>query len=299
MPSIRCSSCGHRILLPIDRETCANCGALLTQQYMASQQTAAVEQLLNPFESEEPPPPDISLSRTANQSPRLPSSSGQKISSSDEQTEKARDLQLYQQRSVSSYQPVQETYSLQPYYSTQIAPLDPRGDLATPFAADNAELATPHLSPLPLGFPKRPPDIEGTIIHVQSQTENPMTPDSVEFIFKLFRDLIWAVPHEQHNQQLRQVNVTTLRIRISDGAQKDARLEGYMRGVNLSLGDTVSLWGHRRRGLLRVYRGYNHTSKGVVKTTATSSAATVFLMLIMFIVVCYLLLNWMHIHLPY
>jgi hypothetical protein len=318
MASIKCASCGHRILLPTNEEACANCGASLIQQLSAVQQSAEIDLLANPFESEEEPEVSPASSRgRSSRSVGLSSSDELYMPSSYEQStegvrslqiyqhpglpssqaaREVRDLQHYQRRDVSAYQPAQESYSLQPYQSTQIAPIDPRGGLVAPFAPADAALAAPTLSPLPAGFPSRPPDVAGTIINVQSQMENPLLLDGAEFIFKLIRDLIWAVPHDPNDQHLRQVHVTTLRVRTSDGVQRDARIEGYMRGGNLSLGDTVSLWGHKRRGVLLIYRGYNHTTKSVVKTTASSSPLTVFLLLLIFLGICWLLFNFLSIH---
>ncbi len=60
-------------------------------------------------------------------------------------------------------------------------------------------------------------------------------------------------------------------------------MEGYFSGVNMSLGDIVSLWGYKRRGLLIFTRGYNHTSQGPIMTTLqgnTSKGCLLFLVVI-------------------
>src|SRR5579859_358346 len=295
VPSIKCTSCGNRILLPSDRESCANCGALISQQSLAAHQAAMVEQLMNPFDGPEgPPPPGMTLTRQNSQSLLLPAPGEQEQATSDEPTDKHRAVQLYQPL-LPQRRP--ETLPYHPYQSTELAPIDPRGGLLPavfdPLDADRPSL--PLMSPLPKGFPSRPPDMFGTVIHTQSQMENPLIPDNAEFIFKMIRDLVWAVPQE--NQQPRSVHVTTVRVRTSDGSIKDGRIEGYMRGVNISLGDTISVWGHRRRGLLLIYRGYNHTSKGVLKTTASSSCLVVFLLLVGGMGLgYYFLMNFLHWH---
>jgi len=280
-------------LLSTDKETCPNCGALIAQQFIAAQQSAAAEQFMNPFEPDVPAP-NATISRANGDTLHLPPPPDEEPpSSSDQPTDKMRALQVYRGNSLTVPRQSQDAFALQPYQSAQVAPFDPRG-----LQEIGGELAsTPQLTPLPGGLPKRPPDIMGVVIHVQSQMENPIMPDSAEFFFKLVRDLIWAVPYE-NQQESRTVNVTTVRVRLSNGAQKDGRVEGYMRGVNISLGDTVSLWGHKRRGLLLIYRGYNHTAKGIVKTTASATALTIFLLLILCIGIFYTMLVYLHIHLP-
>lgn len=56
--------------------------------------------------------------------------------------------------------------------------------------------------------------------------------------------------------------VTTVRIKRADGTMRDARIEGYLGGANLSLGDHVTLHGKDRDGTLIVAYGYNHSANG-------------------------------------
>jgi hypothetical protein len=304
--------------LPTTKEACTNCGALIVQQIAAAEQQAEVEQLLQqspqrPIESPEEWKERTSPSNTASKSLRLPPPGGQDNSTFDplSDTDKMRAIQVQPnnnpppsgpaegrelvQSRTSPYQVSQDMPGLQPYQSSQIASIDPRGIMAAPFGSQEVAVSSPMLTPLPRGFPKRPPDIVGTVIQVQSQVENQLMPDAADFIVKLLRDMIWSVPGDSQTMTPRQVYVTTLRIHTTDGAQEDARLEGYMRGVNLSLGDTVSLWGHKRKGLLRIYRGYNHTSKGVVKTHVSSAFLPGLVMVLLAVAVLYIfLLTYFH-----
>jgi translation initiation factor IF-1 len=138
---------------------------------------------------------------------------------------------------------------------------------------------------------RRPPDLAGVIILVQSQEELPM-PGAVGSIATALRDIIWPMPQQQAREK---VHVTTFRVRTQDDEQKDARIEGYLKGANLTLGDKVSLWGWHRKGVLIVRRGYNHTSKGDVTSTVTGSAFSSVVLLIV-AVAGMLLLLYLYLH---
>jgi hypothetical protein len=131
---------------------------------------------------------------------------------------------------------------------------------------------------MPWWFPRRAPDVAGTLIHVQTQHESFVSADVMGAIFKIFTDIVWSIAGESQHQHRSQEGgrgesmVTLLRIRTSDGTQRDARLRGHLTGANLTLGDKVSLWGWKRRGMLVVRRGFNHTSKSVISSSAMKSA---------------------------
>jgi hypothetical protein len=148
---------------------------------------------------------------------------------------------------------------------------------------------------LPLGFPRRPPDIFGTVVTVQAQQEIRQT-DSA---FSQLRDALWSMPGEMASKEKENVNVTMLRVRTNDGKQRDARMQGYLRGANISLGDTVSLWGRNRRGMITVYKAFNHTSKAVITTSSMNSSLGFMLLLLLLVIVAALTLVFQyHIHLP-
>lgn len=208
-----------------------------------------------------------------------------------------------------------EQKALQPYSSStaarQIVPAQQQITSMNPF--DASEASVPALftgagaveppmmvappwenESLPRGFPKRPPDISGTLVFVQSQHEIRRNTG----LGKALVDVIWPTPNEPTSQDKeRQVNVTTLRIRNSDGLQQDARMEGYLKGANISIGDTISLWGRRYKGTLVVYRGYNHTTKSVVMTSTMTSPAPVLLFLLIIVVLFFMLSPFLHVNL--
>ena len=152
---------------------------------------------------------------------------------------------------------------------------------------------------LPWWFPARPPDVEGTILHVQSQMEHPLTFDIASIILTQLRDFIWIDTHAQsgHSNNRETVLVTTLRIRMLDGNLKDARLEGYLTGAQLSLGDHVFLWGRKRKGTLFVRRGYNNTSKGIISTRSMQTFTLGVLLLALTLLACYVF--FFGLHLPF
>jgi hypothetical protein len=119
---------------------------------------------------------------------------------------------------------------------------------------------------LPWGFPRRPPDIAGIIIQIQQSQELPEYPNLILGITNMLTELIWLIPNDTMKSQDERLQVTTVRIRVNDKIKRDARLIGYLRGANLTLGDTVSFWGWHRKGSLIVRKGYNHTSQAIVDT---------------------------------
>ncbi len=261
MPSIKCSSCGHRILLPTDLTICTNCGAPLPIQFMPSEQ--AMIPYKQPLVPEE-------------RSPRY--------------------LSAVEGNSIHQSQ----TQSLSPYQSSMLsAPPNPFPDVSPPMfrndidiALGNTNIATSLLwsrDKLPWWFPARHPDIEGTVIQVNSQMEHPLYLDFVGAIFRQLRDMLWADPqaHDGQHQERDMVFVTAMRIRTPDGTIKDARLEGYSTGAHISLGDTVFLWGWKRRGLLFVRRGYNYTAKGSVSTKTMGAPLLGFFLLCVAIIVLF------------
>jgi hypothetical protein len=265
MPSIKCPSCGHRMLRPNATQTCTNCGAPLL-------------------------PPELM----------------------EEEGQQA--LVVYGSSQVAPVRPAQvseeQLRALQPYPTSaqQIVPAHQQALDVNPFDASAASVpqvftgsAEVSMAPveepwdsgsLPRGFPKRPPDISGTLVLVQSQHEIRRNSG----LGKALVDAIFPMPNDTTaaNKE-RQVNVTTLRIRnSSDGVQQDARMEGYLKGANISIGDTISLWGRRYKGSLVIYRGYNHTTKSVVMTNTMTSPMPVLILLLLMLAVFFLLSSYMH-----
>jgi hypothetical protein len=164
--------------------------------------------------------------------------------------------------------------------------------------AHGAHIHTDDTSPLPTfspgaqghrfprGLPRRPPDLQGTIILVDAHEEPKRAGGVSNMLSTMLLDLIWSIPggtSSQLNKEKERVQVTRIRIRTQDGAQKDARLEGRLTAVHLAQGDQVSLWGKQKSGLLLFQHGYNHTTQGIIKTSnMSSSSGTLLLFVVIF-----------------
>ena len=187
MSSIKCSSCGHRILLPTDLVTCTNCGALLPMQSMTPEQSVI---------------PYAHPRSLAHVSRHLPATFGNTS------------LQPHLDQSVSPYQPTMSDTSVEPYMD--VTPTMPEDDII--ISRGHTKISSSSLwtrGMLPWWFPARPPDIEGTIIQIHSQEEHPLHIDFIGSLFRLLGDILWAVPHTHngHEQGQNRVFVTSLRIR--------------------------------------------------------------------------------------
>ena len=308
MSSLRCSACGHRILLSASTIACENCGAPLP---------------LSAFEQEQPPlPSSYATSRAAMQTQPLlmpevtlemaalydecdPSNTSASHSPSDVLPEQAKPLVLraasssshreqYRRRATrrlrshSSNLPVRSSGTAL-YRSTSTVSLDtPAINLS---ARPSDVFAT---QKYPFWFPRRPPDLVGSIIHIQSQEEN----SSLTWSFlRRLCDTVWVTRSDPHTHgRHEQLLVTMLRLRLSDGTQKDARLEGYLIGAHLTLGDVLSLWGKQRHGIILIRRAFNNTSGAVVSTRMSRSsnwAPLVFLILLL--LALFIVYHWYHI----
>lgn len=293
MLTIKCPSCGHRNLSSSILKICTNCGGLLPTP------------TTSPARPEEPP----SVIRMPASS-RSPSHAQQ---TSLSQTDESLPYSLSPgERQLQSY-PYDKENWLQKYQEdTQIQPaLDTRYQLSTEFEPAEAITtivtgqARPEAFPtwmtdkLPFGFPRRPPDLFGTVIHVQSQYERATSFDMSGSFLKQLRDSIWTVSYEQSNPQKDEVLVTTVRLHTSSGKQEDIRLHGYLRKANIALGDTISLWGRKRNGAFAVRRAYNHTSKGPITTNALASPFSLPFVLLVLAAAVVLMSHFMHINIPF
>lgn len=152
---------------------------------------------------------------------------------------------------------------------------------------------------LPAGFPHRPPELWGKVTLVQSQLENPPLAGLGSFL-RLLRDVLWPVPNEVRAKEQEKIMITTIRVRAENGQQQDARIHGYLRGANVSLGDTISIWGKRRRkGAIYIRRAYNHTVQGAVSTSAMIGSGQFFVLLIIVTIVGFLALSWLQVPIPF
>lgn len=165
-----------------------------------------------------------------------------------------------------------------------------------PLLAPSAEASVPGADTirekLPWGYPRRQPDIEGVIIYTQADQEIPDYPSPLLAIGGMLLSGLWTVPGQDRQREYERTLVTMLRIRTLSGEKRDARLVGYLRGANLSLGDSVSLWGWKRRGSLMIRLGYNHTTRAKIITRATSATQSSLAILLTFCAALGVLIYW-------
>jgi len=185
-----------------------------------------------------------------------------------------------QQRGVVSYRkpvlapergnenPYEGSRDMQPYYPQplpfQTRVLEERGleevENPEPWKTDR----------LPWYLPRRRPRLTGKIVSMRNEMEFPDYPNVLRALADLIAEFIWIAANQPSHKEGERIQVTILRVRTSDGRLQDARLMGYMRGADLTLGDQVSFWGWKRRGSLLVRTGYNHTSRATITTNMMS-----------------------------
>jgi len=197
----------------------------------------------------------------------------------------SRELVPYQQSQPPALMPSPST-ALEPYQiSTAMEEYLPKSllpDLSAFIEEDKAARPKPwETDKLPWGLPKRDPDIEGTIIQIQQSQELPDYPNLVVGLVNMLTELIWIIPNDTMKKEEERLQITTVRIRTSNDEKKDARLIGYLRGANLTLGDDIWFWGWHRQGSLTVRKGYNWTSKAIVNTHSMGLVIPALLLLIL------------------
>jgi hypothetical protein len=129
-------------------------------------------------------------------------------------------------------------------------------------------------------------------MHIESKEEIFNNPDILALLATLLVEILWILVNVQQERENARVVVTTVRIQTFEGQFKDARLRGNMRGADMALGDRVSLWGIKHRGVLFVRRGFNHTSQGVVSTNAAGLLLPVVIAAVGFVVLLALAPSW-------
>ncbi len=302
MPTIKCPACAHRNLPSSVLKICINCGAPLPAQtpspplpeeppsvirMPASSRSPSHSPLHTTFSQAAGPPPTYRLQKNERELQPYP-------------YHKEAGLQEYQEEEEEEEEETQvQRYPDTPYQLSQ--EFEPAETITTIVTGQKKPPASPAwmTDKLPLGFPRRPPGIFGTVIQVQSQYEHNTSFDTFGAFFKQLRDALLAVPYERPNLEREQVLVTTVRIYTSSGKQEDIRFQGYLRKANIALGDTLSLWGRKRYGSFVVRRAYNHTSKGPITTSAMVSPLPFLLLLLAMMIAFLLLTSWLHIHIPF
>ena len=319
MASIKCRACGHRNLNATVVRLCTNCGSELASLFAGYERDGEMDEspsaLPTTMQQAAHAPRSISLPARHTAMPPLPSvglrrgALGKELAPlpSDAPPSQLpagrfrRGLQPYQSSVPDTVLPLHA--SVQPFADSPPAYRDRAG---IPLRTDPDPFQTivteEHAVPreaeeereewqrerLPFGYPRRPPEIFGTLIHVQTQQEQMHSGGMLSAIARQFMDAIWATPGSMSATKEREhQTMNTLRIRTATGARVDARLMGDLTGANLTIGDTISLWGRKRRGTLLISHAYNHTTKSAVTTRAMVSHVGFFLVLL-FLVLLFL-----------
>jgi hypothetical protein len=157
----------------------------------------------------------------------------------------------------------------------------------------------PEEFPRSIWLPRRGPDVTGIIIHVQSAQEFPDYPNLLRALVDLLTEFIWLVPNQPVHKEGERILVTTVRVRLQSGEKRDVRIQGNLRGANLSLGDMISFWCWKHRGSLMVRTGYNHTSKAIITTNALGMLVPALFVLLILVIGSGMFFLWNHIYLPF
>lgn len=247
MPATKCPACQYRNVGPAI--TCANCGSSLIQQHIEMETNTIEDEYYLPDRSQQRVIP--AAKKRQGKSGRLPI-----VIPDHPEPEPA--AHRY-------YEPVSQ--SATPYQTNDQGGFG--SSLFPPtLISEEKSFELPDSFPRGLRIPRRSPDVTGIIVHVQSAEEFPDYPNFIRAIVDLLTEFIWIVPNQPVHKEGEHILVTTVRIRTQDGEKRDVRMQGYLRGANLSLGDMISFWGWQHKGSLIVRTGYNHTSKATVTTHA-------------------------------
>ncbi|BCL80643.1 hypothetical protein ccbrp13_31080 [Ktedonobacteria bacterium brp13] len=274
----KCPTCGHRILQTSVVRICSNCGAFLPDDGVITRPTDEERQIALPSAR-----PQVVT--------RPPALTRKQSDQSDAVPYNEPGIIPYNELGVVPYE--QDERQLAPLRHLP-TPYDQQNALQTPLSAQEmAPVASPEWvdkKKLPRGFPRRPADISGTLIYVQSQLEKPAN-DILVMLIKGASDILWSssTALTQQNKDKDQEMVTALRVHLEDGSNRDARIRGYLVSASLTIGDVISLWGTQRQGTLHVSRGYNHTSKSKISTRGSNVSFAILLTLAIFAVVVYLI----------
>jgi hypothetical protein len=136
------------------------------------------------------------------------------------------------------------------------------------------------------------PTLSGIVMHIDSKEEVFNNPDILAALAMILVEFIWVLVNVQQERENDRIVMTTVRIQTFEGQLKDARLRGNMRGADMALGDQVSLWGIKRRGVLFVRHGFNHTAQGVISTNAVNLLLPVVLAVVAFAALLFFAPSW-------
>lgn len=252
MPAIKCPACGCRHLQAVT--TCHNCGRPLVD---------APDQ---PVSAPEDPPASSNDDEVGTRSKQDDAS----VSAEHERPAAPRPPRVPQVVKAGKMGQAarRRENDIQPYATT----LDVT--LPDPFASSRSQaIANVQIEDeswkrdkLPWYFLGIQPTIYGIVMHIESKEEVFNNPDILASLAMILVEFIWILVNVQQERENDRVVMTTVRVQTFEGQLKDARLRGNMRGADMALGDRVSLWGIKRRGVLFVRHGFNHTAQGVIST---------------------------------
>lgn len=329
----KCSNCG----VPLIAEEPSFAPQTIVREepstYIPSSSTSTTSIRTNQHSAGFLPPPTDAVGTQREQVPSTQNGNGQTPSLQDSSSrarwakERARErsqaLITYQETLPATEQPrrVQEIRTqVQPYQERDVATTvyqNPFGSASSifpsPYSADERsspmimQNPTPPAAPaqpqwsldeLPPGY-RRQPTLAGTLINVQGQMEEYHAVDIMGSLVKLLADMLWpsSAAQDVNRREKDQVFITTLRIRTIDGMQRDARVQGHLTSANVTLGDTILLWGRNKGGALLVHRGYNYTSKSKITSRIMSSSLPFFLITVAMIISMIAFLYWRHVSL--
>lgn len=321
MPFVKCSSCGHRNSQ--SAEVCANCDAVLHSWIEGSASKSAVNMSAAPRQQEDggvPIPEKIPAEKRAAR-PIIESQvvekpvelRGTKKSRISGTAEKSIVIRAAEQpivtrvtRNALTSQITEEEFP----YQTQLSNTALELYSASEFTQDSttektkqdlAEAEAWQMRRFPFNLPGIKPALAGTVIQIETREQSIYhNTDLLSAVLSLLAEVIWSVPNVRSSSggpnDSDRVTITRIRLRTTNQEIKDAQLRGDPKGANLAMGDVISLWGRKSKGVLTITRGYDHTSKSNIGRSGKREMMLPALIVVALILVAfYFSPSWTHI----
>jgi predicted nucleic acid-binding Zn-ribbon protein len=281
MPAIKCPACGCRHLQAV--ATCHNCGRPLV---------AAPDQPISDSEDAPISSSDDGVEASSARDEEVVSEEQERPANPPGALKKMQQLVKAGETRPGGVR--RREADIQPYATTLDVTLpDPFADSRSR-AIGNVQITDESWKQdkLPWYFLGTRPTLSGIVMHIESKEEVFNNPDIMASLAMVLVEFIWILVNVQQERENDRIVMTTVRIQTSEGLFKDARLRGNMRGADMALGDRVSLWGIRRRGVLFVRHGFNHTAQGMISTNAAGLLLPVVLAVVVFAALLVLTPSW-------
>ncbi len=140
-----------------------------------------------------------------------------------------------------------------------------------------------------------PPILRGVLVHQSAQQIDKAPVDFFSIFFREIMNILWPAPGG--NRDTHKKTITSVRIRLEDGRQREARFDGDFLLGSVALGDEIALWGYRRRGTLIVKRAYNHTTEAKItmrgQTNSGGNTLLLIVALLMAVVALMVMQGWL------